>query len=196
MKKVTLILFICLSISLSSFAQDEPLTDNAALLFEKSYSQISNAEKNEIFKLSGFEVADNGTQFYIPNSKNSEIKAFNAQIFPIDLNADRIEEIVLVYGKINSSDRAGSSSMLFIKNEDGQYKAHFGLPGSLIFVNLGGIVYPDIIISNSGAELPVWRWNGKHFFLHKNVRRDELKKLNLSNITQASKAFISSFTRE
>lgn len=197
MKKSTLILLIaCFFVSLTAFTQNDDLDKKAKILFEKSYGQISHAEKIEIFKLTGFELADNGMQFYIPNTTGEEVTPFNVQIFPLDLNVDGVEEIGLVFGIMKTTGRPGTSSMLFIKDDAGNYKAHLGIPGSLTFINLGSFIFPDIVIGRPGYGYPVYRWDGSSYIQHKTLTSAKLRKLNLTNISKASYQYTSGLVRE
>jgi len=196
MKKLALVLLVFGFASFYSFAQDINLDQKANLLFSKSNSQLTSAEKIEIFRLSGFELAANGTQFYHSANPEEANTPFDVIVHPIDINNDGIEEIGIIYGQLNTKKVMDRSTLLFVRDRSGQFTANLGLPGALIFININDRVFSDVIISGPGYEFPVYRWNGYAYLKHKTITKNKLGKLNLTYLSQASYAYSRTLVRE
>ncbi|MBT8274059.1 MAG: hypothetical protein KJO77_09645 [Bacteroidia bacterium] len=195
MKIKALLLFIGCFLITSLYAQEEILQEKAAVLFKDSKSNISNAEKNEIFELTGFDLLADKSQFHLAENKNGEFP-FKAYVYPLDLNNDGIEEIGITFGNMITSGNVGSSAFLFIKNEKGHYVRHFGIPGFLAFLPLENNDFPDVIIGGTNLEFPVWRWNGTEFSMDRKISQTEFNKVNAKFMNEVSKAYTHSLSKE
>lgn len=175
--------------SVVSLQCQNSMSKEVTALFNSVTTSLTSAEKNEIFKLSDFALADNGTQFYFKGDQGSAEFPFNAYIFPLDLNLDGEEEIGLVFGNMMTSGNAGSSARLFIKNEEGSYESHLGFPGSLVFIPNDNNDFPDVVIAGPGFEFPVWSWDGETYSMSHKIKNDALGALNPTYMAQASKSY-------
>ncbi|MEZ4792222.1 MAG: hypothetical protein R2783_01710 [Gelidibacter sp.] len=187
-----ILLFMCLVLSACQSADaQEPLTKGAALLFKNTPSTtMSLHEKNQIYELSNFEIADNGTQFYFKGDTDGAQFPFDAQVFPLDINKDGMEDIGLVYGNTYTSGAAGSNSVIYIKNQAGDYDANFGYPGVLVFMPTNHDGYPDTMIQGPGFEYAVWIWNGKEYVFKSKISDEASSKLKNVYLEDASKAYV------
>ena len=164
------------------------LTEGAGLLFNNSSSKLAAAEKNEIFKQTGFQLSRDKKAFIM--DKESADFPFDAFVYITDMNKDGREEVFVQYGNSYTSGHTGSSLLLYIKNSAGKYQSHLGFPGvepeALATTNLG---YPDLLIGVPGFEFPVWRWNGKMYDYHRKVKDTDLQKMKRTSIADMSKAY-------
>ncbi len=164
------------------------LTEGAGLFFANTASKLTAAEKNEIFKQTGFQLSRDKNAFIM--DKESADFPFDAFVYITDLNKDGKEEVFVQYGNSYTSGHTGSSLLLYIKNSAGKYQSHLGFPGvepeTLATANLG---YPDLLIGVPGFEFPVWRWNGKVYDYHRKVKDTDLQKLKRTSIADMSKAY-------
>jgi len=165
------------------------LTTGAATLFSNCMSKLSNDEKNSIYKLLGFVLSGNKDQPFA-SDKDSKDYPFAVIVMPTDMNKDGKEEIFVLFGNSFTSGNTGSSIVLYIKDAKGAYIAHLGFPGTtpdaLATVNQG---YPDLLIGGPGFEYPVWRWNGKTYDFHRQVKDADYAKLKKQNVEEVSKAY-------
>jgi len=189
MKTLYLKLIVCCFVCVSLHAQVEGLYRNTSILFQNGNSDLTNAEKNEIFNLTGFELAANGSQFYLRDDPNTTDFPFDATVYPMDLNDDGIEEVAIVYGNANSSGRAGKSTLLFVKDMEGNYSANFGFPGTLIFLNINPLTLPDILVRKPEPGFPIWRWNGKVYVLHEQTNNKKLRRMRVTYLVDASRSY-------
>lgn len=196
MQRIIIFLLLFTFSCQSSKAQEVPLSEGASILFKNVKSMASNAEKNEIFKLTEFQLHDDKTQFTFSNNESLSDFPFHVSVFPLDLNNDGVEEIGIVFGNIMTSGNAGNSSMLFMKDNSNNYVLHFGFPGFLIFIPRTDSNIPDVVISGPGFNFPVWRWNGTEFSRHRTIGNDELTKVNAIFIEEASKLYTSTLKED
>ena len=108
------------------FAQST-LSQGAQLLFSNAASKLSAAEKNEIYKQTGFLLSRDKKLFIM--DKESADFPFGAMVYTTDLNKDGREEVFVQYGNSYTSGHTGSSLLLYIKNSAGKYQSHLGFPG-------------------------------------------------------------------
>lgn len=163
------------------------LSREAAALFKDVETRLTSAE-NQIFKKLGFVLSGDHNQPFALDSESKEF-SFAVQILPTDMNKDRNEEIFILYGNSYTSGNTGSSVVLFIKNNNGQYQTNLGFPGipQAMSEIKGG--YNDLLIGGPGFTFPIWRWDGKQYALYKTVKDSELSKLKVLEITELSKAY-------
>lgn len=186
-------LFICLPLMLScntSKAQEVPLSKGAALLFKEVSSKSTNAEKNKLYELANFEIADNGTQFYFKGDTDGAQFPFDASVYPLDINNDGLEDMGLVFGNTYTSGASGNSSLIYIKNQNNGYDTNFGDPGSLVFMPSSHAGYPDTMIQGPGFEYAVWIWNGKEYVFKSNISDEASSKLKNVYLEDASNLYI------
>lgn len=154
---VTLILIF---ISFSGYA-----ATGAELLFKGKTASLSNAEKEGIYKLIEVSVSSDGTKL-IDKTCENEVD-FDIQV--IDLNNDKIPEVVVMGGNTCSSGVTGSSIWLFVKNK-GVYYSNLGFPAAGYQVmKQSARGYPNLLISGSGFCSAIWEWNGTKYQHLKNV---------------------------
>ena len=190
MKTSSLILIACMCIYTSVFAQDNSLDKKSSILFENSLSTLTSAEKNEIFKLTGFELAASESQFYLADEPESAETPFEVRVLPLDLNDDGIEEIAIEYGDFASSKKTDVSTLLFVKDMEGNYSANFGHAGTIVFLNVNPLTLPDIIVRSRKPGFPVWRWNGMKYVFHDQYTNKRLKKMQITYLADAHRAYI------
>lgn len=189
------ILCMCLILLVScnnANGQEEALSKGAALLFKDTPSTMSNHEKNKIYELANFDIAENGTQFYFKGDTDGAAYPFDAYIYPLDINKDGAEDIGLVFGNSYTSGGAGVTSTIFIKNKSGSYDLNFGFPGNLVLMPSNHQGYPDTMIQGPGFEFAVWIWNGKEYVFKSNIKSTESDKLKTSTLEEASLLYLSS----
>ena len=189
MQRIIIFLLLFTFSCQSSKAQEVPLSEGGSILFKNVKSMTSNAEKNEIFDLTEFQLTTDKAQFIFSNNESLSDFPFSVSVFPLDLDNDGVEEIGIVYGNIMTSGNAGNSSMLFIKKDLDNYTSHLGFPGFLTFLPRPDNDFPDVLIGGSGFKFPVWRWDGVEFSHHKTISNDELNNLDSIHMTEASKQY-------
>lgn len=88
----------------------------------------------------------------------------------IDLNGDGQPEVFTkCYGSMFGM--AGVQLDLLIKAKSGKWVLQFGFPGAHRILEAKSDGYPDIEIEGPGTCLPVWRWNGSAYAIHKRCDR-------------------------
>ncbi len=173
-------------------AQDTSLTAGAAILFKDIDSKLSIAEKNEIFQLTEFQLAENQEQFHFDSEGASEFP-FTAFCYPLDIDEDGVEEIAIQFGNAYTSGMSGVSYFLFVKNSDGAYHRNFGAPGFLMLSTTQNSGYADIIVAGPGYQpYPVWRWNGEIYAYHDKMDRAIADKMPPVMLSEASKIYMDS----
>lgn len=186
-----LLLLLLFSCNSSTKAQDTTLSKGAALLFKNSNSTLSNTEKNSVFESTGFAVSQNNTQFYMKEDENSAQFPFDAFVYPVDVNADMVEEIGITYGNTYVSGAAGVNTMLLIKDSSNNvYKMNLGYPGFLSLMPSKHKNFSDMMIQGPGFEYAVWQWDGNVYKFNHNILSDAAGKLELISLEQASKLYI------
>ncbi len=128
------------------------------ILFADSTS-ISEDDQRAIFDLLAFSVSADGSALEV-----TDCGTIYTEVEDLDLNEDGIAEVLVTGGNTCTSGMAGSSVNLFIKDADGRYVHHLGLPGvlsrKLETSNLG---FPDLAIGGPGFCEAVWRWDGSTY---------------------------------
>ncbi|MBT8256590.1 MAG: hypothetical protein KJO23_08620 [Bacteroidia bacterium] len=184
--------FLCLVLFMDSnsvLAQDDLLTDGAELLFREVNSNLSNSSKNQIFELTEFSVASNGSQFHFEGEGNEEFP-FSVFIYPVDLNKDGMEEIAIQFGNAFTSGMTGASYYLMVPDDENSYHRNFGLPGFLSISEERNLNYPDIVVGGPGfMPYPVWRWNGEEYAFHQKIEREIADNSTLIMISDASASY-------
>lgn len=171
-----------------SWSQQNNLSDGAKLLFQNIKSKLSNAEKENIFKQTGFLLSADKKQFI--SDKDAGDFPFAAFVYPTDLNKDGKEEIFILFGNTYTSGNTGSSVMVFIKNTSNQYKMNLGFPSTLPDVVIGSSTgYPDLVIGGPGFEFPIWKWKNGEYAFSRSVKEKDLTKLKTENIETISKKY-------
>jgi hypothetical protein len=153
------LLLICCAALLTACAKpaDPP---GPALLFVSGQGDLSAEERLQVFNLLGLTVTPDGKGYVDqicgqPAWASAEFR---------DMNADRRQEVLAIYGNTCTSGHAGSSALLFIRDANGRLQPNLGFPASsadpLPVMNQG---YPDLLIGGPGFCFPVWRWDGKAY---------------------------------
>lgn len=129
------------------------LTEGTQLLFANTASKLSPAEKNAIYKQTGFLLSADKKGF-IQDAQSADFP-FNALVYTTDLNKDGKEEVFVQYGNSYTSGQAGSSIVLFIQEGGGNYKPHLGFPGmAAAALPTSSQGYPDLVIGGPGFKFP------------------------------------------
>lgn len=188
----TMYKFICLcSLVLSSFysLSQTSVSEGARLLFKDAKTKLTNADKNQIYKLMNFDLSKDKKLFVLKDADAADFP-FNAIVFPTDLNKDGTEEVFIVFGNSYTSGNTGSSVVLFIKKSPGIFNANLGFPGVtpdvMPTVSKG---YPDLLIGGPGFEYPVWRWNGKEYAYYRNIKEQDMIRIKPSSVMDVSNAY-------
>lgn len=183
-------LFLAAALMVLSFSliAQPALTPGARQLFKNTNSKLSVSEKNKIYSLTGFLLSKDKKQFVV--DKDAMDFPFDAFVYPVDLNKDGREEIVILFGNGFTSGHTGSSVMLFIKNSAGNYQANLGFPGTspyaLTVLNKG---FPDLVIGGPGWDFPVWRWNGSAYAFNRKITDKQLDAVKKTDIETLSKQY-------
>lgn len=190
MKKSMFLLLLALTASLTLLSQStNKQSEVAELLFKDVKTTLTIPEKNRVATALGFIPSGNKDQPFALDKDSKEFP-FTATVLPTDLNKDGKEEIFVSFGNGYTSGNTGSSISLFIKDAKGVYQQHLGFPGmvpdALASASQG---YPDLLIGGPGFEYPVWRWNGKTYNLHRQVKDQDYEKLKKTGIEELSKAY-------
>ena len=139
-----------------------------SLLAASPVAAQSRAEQAAIFKAAGFVQRGKSwksgkcdgaeTASYSPGS----IKAYK------DVNGDGRPEAVVMEGGAICFGRNGMRFWLVSKHANGSWKRTFDQLGRPEFLATKGIGnWPDILIIGPGFCLPIWRWNGREYRLHR-----------------------------
>lgn len=165
------------------------LTPVANALFKEVRTRITDPDKNSVAALLGFVMSGSKEGVFAQDAGSREFP-FNATLYPVDLNNDGREEIVVNWGNSYTSGNTGMSVTLFIKNASGKYVSQLGFPGTLPDVLAVGYKgFPDLLIGGAGMEFPVYRWNGKAYVLHRTVRDAEYGKLKMTSLEEMSRKY-------
>ena len=189
MKSYVLKLIACLCIGTPSIAQEEILDKNASILFDNIDSTLSNAEKNEIYRLTGFALSSNQSQFYLLEDPDTVDNPFDVWVYPLDLNDDGLEEVAIEYGHNTNSGKSEVRTLLFVKDMEGNYSVNFGFKGTIVFLNLNPLTLPDILVRNRERGFPVWRWDGMKYFPHEQFDNKRLRKMQITYLADANKSY-------
>lgn len=188
MKRITLAVLILFS--LPSWSQQNNLSEGAKLLFQNVKSKLSNADKENIFKQTGFLLSADKKQFIA--DKDGTDFPFAVSVYPTDMNKDGKEEIFIFFGNTYTSGNTGSSISVFIKNAANQYKMNLGFPSTLPDAIIGSsTTYPDLVIGGPGFEFPIWKWKTGEYVFSRNVSEKNLAKLKTESIESISKKYVS-----
>ena len=169
----------------------EELNPVAKRLFANVQSKLTVVEKNQIADSLKFIVVDKDSLNVFALAEDSSTVAFpfSAEVFPLDLNNDGIEELFVGYGNTYTSGNAGSETTLFIKEKEG-YRSQFTYSGVLPFVlptsNAG---YPDLVAGIPGFTFPVYHWDGKTYLNNKQLSDQKLRKLATKEVDVLSKSY-------
>jgi hypothetical protein len=176
---------------LNAQSQENNLSAGATLLFQNTKTRLTNTEKENIFKQSGFLLSADKKQFIA--DKDAGDFPFAAFVYPTDLNKDGKEEIFILYGNGFTSGHTGSSIVGFIKNSAGVYTQHFGFPGTLPdAITTTATGYPDLVIGGPGFEFPVWKWKAGTYAFSRNIKDADLQKTKKESIESISKKYTDS----
>ena len=189
MKALLLLPLTLLTMCQSGTAQDQ-LTEGAAQLFDEVPSTLTAEDQNALFELANFQLAANGTQYHFKGDDHGAQFPFDVQVLPFDFNKDSVEEVVLVYGNTYTSGGTGASSLLFVKDSNGAYQSHFGVPGFLYLMPSTVQGYPEIMVQGMGFEFAIWAWDGKAYAFNRRIAQSESDKLVLVSVADASKAYV------
>lgn len=189
MKKIILVSLICITSQFLCAQNNASLSEGARLLFKDVKTKLTTADKNAIYSKLGFKLSRDKTQFVIDGGEDYP---FAAMVLPTDMNKDSLEEIFVSYGNSFTSGHTGSSISLFIRNNKKSYENNLGFPGmvpdALTSASQG---YFDLLIGGPGFEFPVWRWNGRAYAMHRQVKDKDMGKMKLTSVQDISKSYSS-----
>ncbi len=84
----------------------------------------------------------------------------------IDINNDNNKEIFIIkYGTCLSGVTGMRIDLLIKQNE--VWNSQFDFPGGYEILKESNLGFPDIMITGRGFCFPIWRWNGKKYYLHR-----------------------------
>ena len=85
----------------------------------------------------------------------------------VDLNRDGQPEVLTSEFGSCVGGRVGSTMDLYVRDKQGRWRAQFGFPGIFMpqATRHGG--WPDVGVGGPGTCMPVWRWNGQRYDIHK-----------------------------
>lgn len=192
-RKTAIILLICLP--LLAFGQNQAksspgeanasLSAGAALLFKDVKTKASAAEKNRLYQQLSLKLS--------PDRKSLMLDEYpvSTYVYPTDLNKDGQEELFIGLGSAALFGNVGESFSLFMQDKSGVYQLQEDYSGSgrplvLSAMNLG---YPDLVPGGPGFTHPAYRWNGKSYKLHRQVKDGTLNDKNSTDIEAYSKAY-------
>ena len=183
MKTFTLTLLLLFAFSINIAAQSEKLSKNTSQLFNDVPCKLTNAEKNDIAKLSGLQYDSQSNNWY----NTTEKTPVTVNVFVFDLTKDGKEEIGISY-KLNSTvNKNDMRSLLFVRDKSDNFILNIDTEGKLYFLNINNLVFPDVYVRNNAIGLPVYRWNGNNYIKHKPLNPAKLKKYTVADMSQASK---------
>ncbi|HEY7378965.1 MAG TPA: hypothetical protein VH542_09810 [Steroidobacteraceae bacterium] len=140
-------------------ACNSPASRGVSLLFHDDAHGLTAAEQEQILGSLGLALAPDG-QGFIDTVCG---QAAEASVEYPDLNADRIPEVVVIFGNTCTSGYTERSVLLFLRH-DGQLRSNLGFPGASVDVletrHLG---YADVRIGGPGWCFPIWGWNGSEY---------------------------------
>lgn len=158
------------------------LSEGAQMLFQQSGSRLSAAEKNNLFRQLGLQVA--------PGKKGFRMDGFDvgARAYPTDLNKDGAEEVfVILEGLLYGN--TGQGVALFVKNSAGVYVQQEEVAGGIaVILDSKSNGYPELVIAGPGFEFPLYRWNGKSYVYVRNISDDELQNAQTASVEEVSRA--------
>ena len=126
------------------------------------------AEQSAIFKASGFEKR--GTMWKSGNCDGMESDSYspgNTETYR-DLNGDGRPEAVVTEGSAICYGMTGTHFWLVSKQANGTWKLmheETAMPDFLATKGVGS--WPDIQMGGPGFCVPIWRWNGKAYAIHR-----------------------------
>jgi hypothetical protein len=153
-----------------STAARNGLSPVANILFKDIKCKLTDTDKNEIAKMTGFVLSGKKEQPFAMDKESLEYP-YNAVVTVTDMNKDGIEEVFIQFGNTYTSGNTGANIVLYIKDKQKGYKTNLGFPGvepEQLKTGFGG--YPDLLIGGPGFEFPIWRWNGKEYVYYKSKK--------------------------
>ena len=188
---ILLPLFIVLSAQAqnkSTSGSTDKLSPGAALLFKDVKTSATTADKNKIFKELNLQLS--------PDKKSLIMAEYpvTAAVYPTDMNNDGQEEMFLVFGSVALFGNTGEGFNLFMKDKAGSYQAQkdFAGSGNLMVLSAKNLGYPDLLIGGPGFECPAYRWNGKSYKYHRQVKDAALNNNNWTDLAAYSKTYTDS----
>ncbi len=137
----------------------------AALLFGADPGGLSMADQVGILTTLALRVSEDG-QALVEEVCGQTV---SWEVERRDLNADGTDEVLVQYGNTCLFGMAGTSVLLFVRDADGSFRQHLGLPGMIAEVRSEGAQgWPDLLIGGPGFCFGVWRWSGSTYEHHKN----------------------------
>jgi alpha-tubulin suppressor-like RCC1 family protein len=180
------------SIGSTTQKNDVALNPVAEKIFAKVKSRLNNADKNALTNASNFVLAkSNPKLFTLKDQPIGEEHPFEITAFPIDLNQDGQEEVMLLWGNTYYLGMVGVGSKIFAKNKTGNFESILDTQGfaNIMQSKLSG--YPDLFVDVPSPQnkYPVYKWGSKGYQLHQTVTGTDALWKSLTNMEKASKAY-------
>jgi hypothetical protein len=147
-------------------AASAALAPGVELLFSAGMTGgLSATDQNEVFGSLGLSLSDDGSAL-IDGACGSPVS--HAVRFE-DLNGDGSTEVIVDFGNMCISGMAGTSVMLFVRDDSDRLRPHLGFPGLIAEVRpVDGVALPELLIGGPGFCFAVWRWNGETYVHDRN----------------------------
>jgi hypothetical protein len=126
--------------------------------------KLSQADEAAAFKAAGFKfVAGQWQGCGDPGTDSYQAGAIDSVQ---DVNGDGRTEVVITEGSTFCFGAAETGFVLLSKQVGGNWKLIMSEPGVLTFLSTRGTEHwPDIEIGGPGFCFPVYRWNGRKYYL-------------------------------
>lgn len=180
--------FIGAACSSQAHLKVEKQITGGELLFKNVNTSLSNQQKDSIFNSLGFIMVKDDSAIAMKNYFALDTFSldfpFSTEVYPIDLNKDGKEEIIIFYGNTATSGMTGSSSVLFLPSSDGYYKKYWDFPCYDVDIlnDKKTDNYPDLVIGGRGFSYPVWKWTGKEYDVKGKISDTKLKSENKTSL--------------
>lgn len=142
---------------------EETLTEPAraeALLFSDGTGGLSEADRSSIATALGWSVSDDRRTLV---DETCGLPLRHEVSFP-DLNGDGQSEVVVDFGNACTSGMAGTSVVLFVRDDLGRYRPSLSVPGLIAEIRPPGkLGFAGLLIGGPGFCFGVWRWTGERY---------------------------------
>ncbi|HRP89236.1 MAG TPA: hypothetical protein PKX92_04280 [Edaphocola sp.] len=190
LKSLMLLLMIAPIVS-NSQSNLSKKSDVATFLFKNVKTKLTITEQNEIASFTKFKINTSKTKIVGYAGANDYL-----ELFPLDLNNDGIEEIIIL-GNNPELSGPGGESWLFIKDKSNHFQGGYieednslsiGWNAEPIILTEKTNGWPNLTMSIPGMEMPIFTWKGKGYKLTKRVNSMN-SNLEMKDIRNASKEY-------
>lgn len=168
------------------------LSPEATLMFAKVKSKLGNKEKNSIAQLTDFVIAKtNKNQFTVKGQPVNEEFPFDITVYPLDVNNDGKEEVVLVWGNTFWCGGAGASSILLGQSATGGMVKLHDSQGFIFLMSAKTQGYHDIFmdVPSPNNKYPIYKWGGKEYKMVSSVTGTDAVWNSIKNMEEISKKY-------